>query len=190
MALRYSRSFGGVDFGLSYSRGAAREPFLIPSLNKNGESVLLPSYEQINQAALDLQGFCGSWLVKAEALCRTGYGRSFAATTLGFEYTVVGVFESAVDLGVSGEYVFDDRQEDRASLFNNDTMTGVRLAFNDAASSEILLGLVQDLDHSSRLLTLEAGRRINDFFRVNVEAVFFMDGATDIVDSALDDDDF
>ncbi len=190
VALRYSRSFGGVDFGISSFRGTSREPFLLAGLDKNGEAVLIPYYEQINQTALDLQGVFGSWLVKAEAFYRSGYGRDFAAVTLGFEYTLVGVVDTNLDLGLIGEYVFDDRQEDRAGLFNNDLMAGLRLAFNDASSSEILLGVVQDLDHSSRLLSLEAGRRIQERLRLNVEATCFMDGARVSIDKAFVDDDF
>ncbi len=190
VALRYSHSLGDIDFGLSFFKGTSREPFLIASLDKGGNPVLRPYYEQINQTSLDLQGVFGSWLVKAEALYRTGYGRGFVATTLGFEYTLVGIFDSGLDLGLIGEYVFDDRQQDRAGLFNNDLMAGMRLAFNDAASSEILLGVIQDLDHGSRLLTVEAGRRLSDFSRLNLEAAFFMDGATGSVDNALGDDDF
>jgi hypothetical protein len=190
VALRYSRSLGSLDIGLSSFQGTSREPFLIPALNKNGDPVLLPFYEQINQTAVDLQGVLGSWLVKAEAFYRTGYGRSFFATTFGFEYTLLGIYDSEMDLGLIGEYVFDDREHDRATLFNNDLMAGLRLAFNDAASSQILLGLVQDLEHSSRLFTVEAGRRIYENVRVNLEIALFMDGALGSVDNALGDDDF
>lgn len=190
VALRYSQSMGDVDFGLSFFQGTSREPFLIPGLDKDGNPVLLPSYEQVSQAALDLQGVFGSWLVKAEAFYRSGYGRSFAATTLGFEYTLVGIFDSGLDLGFLGEYVFDDRQQDRAGLFNNDIMAGMRLVLNDAASSDILFGVVQDLEQSSRFLTVEAARRLNDQFLLTLEAAFFMDGKTNAVDSFLADDDF
>ncbi|MBU0682369.1 MAG: hypothetical protein KKD73_13210 [Proteobacteria bacterium] len=190
VALRYSRSLGSLDVGLSTFQGTSREPFLLPALNKNGDPVLLPFYEQINQTAVDLQGVFGSWLVKAEALYRTGYGRDFFAATGGFEYTLVGIYDSAMDLGLIGEYVFDDREHDRATLFNNDLMAGLRLAFNDAASSQILLGLVQDLEYSSRLLTVEAGRRLHENVRLNLEVALFMDGATGSVDNALGDDDF
>lgn len=190
VALRYSNSLAAIDFGLSFFKGTSREPFLTPSLDRRGEIVLLPYYEQISQTALDLQGVFGSWLVKAEAFYRSGYGRDFAAATFGFEYTLVGIFDSSLDLGLLCEYVFDDRQEDRAALFNNDLMAGMRLAFNDIASSQLLLGIVQDLNHSSRLLTVEAGRRLNDYFHLNLEAALFMDGAVGTVDSDLSDDDF
>lgn len=190
VALRYSHSLGAVDYGLTFFSGTSREPFLLATVTDRAEAVLQPFYEQIDQAALDLQGVYGSWLIKGEALYRSGYGRSFAATTLGFEYTLVAVFDSGMDLGLLGEYVFDDRSQDRAGLFDNDLMAGLRLAFNDAASSEILVGLVQDLNQSSRLLTVEAGRRIHDYVRINLEAACFMDGASSVVDKALGDDDF
>ncbi len=190
IAFRYSHSLGAVDFGLSYFRGTSREPFLTPSFNYKNEPVLIPFYEQISQTSLDLQGVFGSWLIKGEAFYRRGYGRPFAATTFGFEYTFVGVFDSNLDLGIIGEYVFDDREEEREGIFNNDAMGGLRLAFNDAASSESLFGVIQDLEHSSRLLTLEAGRRFSDTLRLNIEAACFMDGDHESVDNALRDDDF
>ncbi|MEN8257685.1 MAG: hypothetical protein ABFS09_07465 [Thermodesulfobacteriota bacterium] len=190
VSLRYSHSLGAVDFGLSYFRGTSREPFLIAGLNYKDEPILTPYYEQISQTSLDLQGVYGSWLIKAEAFYRRGYGRPFAAATFGFEYTLVGVFETDLDLGIIGEYVFDDREKVRQGLFNNDLMGGLRLAFNDAASSEILIGIVQDVEQSSRLLTLEAGRRFSDFLRLNLEGTCFMDGAKESVDNSLRDDDF
>jgi hypothetical protein len=52
------------------------------------------------------------------------------------------------------------------------------------------LGLVQDLEHSSRLFTVEAGRRIYENVRVNLEIALFMDGALGSVDNALGDDEF
>lgn len=190
VALRFSRSLAGLDLGLAYFRGTSREPWLVAALNDRGEAVLRPSYEQISQASLDLQAVFGPWLLKAEALHRSGAGRDFAAGIAGFEYTLVGLFDSDLDLGLLGEYVFDDRQQDRAGLFDNDLMAGLRLAFNDAASSQILVGLVQDMEHSFRLLTVEAGRRLTDRLHLNIEAVFFMAGAAAGMESALADDDF
>jgi hypothetical protein len=190
VALRYSRSLAGLDVGLAYFRGTSREPWLVAAFNDRGEAVLRPSYEQIGQASLDLQAVFGPWLLKAEALHRTGAGRDFAAITAGFEYTLVGLFDSDLDLGLLGEYVFDDRPKDRVGIFDHDLMAGLRLAFNDAASSQILVGLVQDLEHSSRLLTVEAGRRLADRFHLNAEAVFFMGGAASGIEAALADDDF
>lgn len=190
MALRYSHWLGPLDFGLSWFRGTSREPFFRPGLDRRGQPLLRPFYEQITQTGLDLQGVAGAWLFKGEAFYRTGFGRDFAAATCGFEYTFYALFENRLGLGIIGEYVFDDRQEGRQVLFDNDLMVGLRLAFSNAASSEILLGLVQDLDHSARLLTMEAGHRLNSSWRVDVEAALFMEAAPSQVDRALAEDDF
>ncbi|PLX50558.1 MAG: hypothetical protein C0613_03660 [Desulfobulbaceae bacterium] len=190
VALRYSHWLGPLDFGLSWFRGTSREPFFRPGLDSRGRPLLRPLYEQITQTGIDLQGVAGAWLLKGEALYRSGFGRDFAAATCGFEYTCYALFENRLDLGIIGEYVFDDRQKERQVLFDNDLMVGLRLAFNNAASSEILLGLVQDLDHSARLLTIEAGHRLNNSWRIDVEAALFMDAAPSQVDRALADDDF
>ncbi len=175
LALRYSHTLGDMDFGLYHFMGTSREPSLSAGLDAGGRPVLIPFYEQINQTGLDLQYVSGEWLWKGEALYRSGQGRNFSATTLGFEYTFTGIMNTSMDLGVIGEYVFDDRDEGAATPYNNDLMIGMRLAVNDAASTEILAGVIQDIDISSRVFTLEASRRFGDNTKLSLEAVLFAD---------------
>ena len=56
----------------------------------------------------------------------------------GFEYTFVGIMDTALDLGVLSEYHYDDRDELSMSIFQDDIAIGARLAFNDVQSSEAL----------------------------------------------------
>lgn len=175
-ALRYSHTLGDMDIGLYHFLGTSRDPVLIPEQNGSGRIILIPYYEQIGQTGLDLQLVAGNWLWKGEAFYRTGMGRSFAATTFGFEYTFVGIAETAMDLGLISEYVFDDRYDGRSPVvYDHDVMLGMRLAVNDADSTELLLGLIQDLEKSSKIITLEASRRIGDNVKVNLEGSFFVD---------------
>ncbi len=174
LALRYSQSFGDADVGLYHFIGTGREPTLIPAV-EGSELVLIPYYEQIQQTGLDIQMVAGNWLWKAEALYRSGQGRPFAATTFGFEYTFYSIADSQLDLGVLGEYVFDDRAAEFASPYNNDIMVGLRLALNDAESTELLMGLIKDVELSTWFYSLEAARRLGENWKLTLDALFFVD---------------
>lgn len=190
-ALRFSHTLADVDFGLYQFLGTSREPVLMPGLDSNGRMVLIPYYEQMSQTGLDMQMALGNWLWKGEALYRSGQGRSFAATTLGFEYTFVGLADSAMDLGLIGEMVFDDRDSGRTpTIYDNDIMTGLRLAVNDANSTEILLGMIYDFRLESKMIALEASSRVGDNVKVNLESSFFFDMSDKDPIHGLADDDF
>lgn len=189
VALRYSHTLMDMDFGLYYFQGTSREPLLSPLVKQN-EIRLVPYYEQMAQFGLDLQYVTGRWLWKMEALYRSGQGRSFSAAVGGVEYTLVGLFDSSMDLGLIGEYVFDDRQDTYATVYDNDVMFGVRLAVNDLASSEFLLGLVKDTRSRSLMTTFEASRRLTDWCTLDVSAVVFNRIVSDDVAYVLREDDF
>ncbi|MBU1233912.1 MAG: hypothetical protein KKC77_13555, partial [Proteobacteria bacterium] len=141
LALRYSTSLANSDIGLYYFNGTARDPVLLFSLDHAGAPILFPYYEQIGQSGLDLQLVAGEWLFKGEALYRIGQSRSFAATTFGFEYTLPGLGNSMMDLGMIGEYVYDDRDNGwLPTIYDNDLMAGLRLSVNDIDDSTILVG--------------------------------------------------
>jgi hypothetical protein len=178
-----------MDFGIYYFQGTAREPLLTPFI-KHGEIRLAPYYEQIGQTGVDLQYVAGRWLWKFEGLHRFGQGRSFAAMVGGFEYTVVGILDSSMDLGLLSEYVFDDRQDAYATPYNNDIMCGLRLAVNDMASSEILFGIIKDIKNSSIITSLEASRRLSDWCKFEVTAVLFNDIDDKDISYSLREDDF
>jgi hypothetical protein len=176
-SLRASTNFADADVGLSYFRGTARDPVLLPSFDQaSGTALLYPYYQQINQTGLDIQLIAEECLLKGEAYYRTGQSRSYVATTFGFEYTFVGVAETMMDMGIIGEYVFDDRDTGwLPTLFENDIMGGIRLTVNDMASSTLLLGLIRDLDSGSTIISIETSRRLGDAVRINLDASFFVD---------------
>ncbi len=133
----------------------------------------------------------GEWLLKGEAYYRTGQSRSYAATTFGVEYTVTGIGGSMMDLGLIGEYVFDDRNTGwLPTIYENDIMGGLRLSVNDMDDSNVLLGVIRDLDSGSTIIALEASRRLGESFRINLDASFFIN--MDLQDPAfsLAKDDF
>ena len=175
-ALRYSHTFGDIDMGLSQFVGTNRDPTLLDGTDSNGDDIKIPKYEQIKQTSLDVSYVVGEWLWKLESLYRTGQGNEdYFAWAGGFEYTSVGVFESSMDLGLVGEWLYDDREDDADTAFENDIAGGLRLTVNDAASSEALLGWVQDVDTSARLLFLEASRRFGNNWLLNIEMRLSLD---------------
>lgn len=189
-AARYSHSIAGLDFGISHFRGIDREPQLLTGLNNSGQPILIPYYVRTNQTGLDLQLATGRWLWKFEGLHRTGQGDDFFAGTGGLEYTLFDIFERGYDLGIIGELVRDSRGELATTAMENDVMFGLRLALNNAASTEILIGLAQDLDSAARIITLEAGHRLTDNLKLHIEAGLFLDAPIDDLLYNLRDDDY
>lgn len=189
-ALRYSHTFGTCDVGISQFFGTSREPSLLETDAGPGETRLYPYYPQIIQTGVDLQMVQGEWLWKGETLYRSGQGRDFFATTFGVEYTLYGMLGSSMDLGILGEYIFDDRDETIATAFDNDVMLGLRWTANDAAGTKLLAGIIKDLNHSSVGATLEASRRFGEFIKLQLTGYMF--GNTDEKDPffSLKKDDF
>jgi len=189
-AIRYSHTVGDWDVGVHYFRGTGREPTLLMEVNEEREPVLIPYYEQINQAGLDLQRVAGSWLLKLEALYRTGQGDDFFAAVGGAEYTFFGLRGTSMDLGLFGDWAYDSRGGDATTVYENDAMLGLRLALNDPAGTELLAGVIQDVESSARALRLEASRRIGSRWRATLEAWAFLDCPEDDLLYSLRDDDF
>ncbi len=195
-AARYSHTLGDWDFGIYHFIGTSRDPSFIPGTDGAGNPVVLPVYQQIQQTGLDVSYVAGNWLWKLEALYRKGQGdrrglarNDYAAATGGFEYTFTGIFETQMDLGVVAEYLFDERRDFALTPFENDVAGALRLAVNDAASTELLFGWVQDIDTDARFLFLEASRRIGDQWTLDIELRAFLDQPPTAFLFALRDDD-
>jgi len=187
--VRYSHTLGGWDLGIYHFNGTGREPTLLPGKNDNGNPVLIPFYEQINQTGVDVSYVTGSWLWKLEALQRFGQGKRFVAWTGGFEYTFTGIMETAMDLGVLAEWMYDERGKKAFTPFDNDIAYGLRLTFNDVDSTDLLFGWVQDVRNSARFLFLEASRRFSDHWKASLEIrTFFSQPADDTFFSLRNDD--
>ena len=189
-AFRYSHYVGVLDFGVSYFTGTGREPTLLPGTDSGGQPVLIPFYELIDQTGVDLQVVAGQWLLKLEAIQRTGQGEDFMALTGGFEYTFTGLGGSAVDLGFIGEWAYDDRGEAATTPNEDDIMAAVRIAFNDPSGSEVLAGMALDTDSSARIISVEASRRFGSSVKASLEAYAFVDLPTGDPLYYLRDDDY
>jgi hypothetical protein len=189
-AARWTRTFGDVDLGVSHFWGTSREPRFVLGLDRPGVPVLVPFYEVIHQTGVELLATDGDWVWKLEAMRRSGQGDTFHALTGGFEYTLVGVAGSSADLGLLAELVYDERGEVAPTAFESDVFVGVRLALNDAQSTEVLAGIVRDLDSEAALFNLEGSRRLGDRWTLEVEARIWSRVSPSDAQFFLRDDDY
>lgn len=189
-ALRWSHTLGDWDVALAYFNGTARAPVLTPSLNAAGEPVLTPVYNQSQQLSLSVQAIIDSWILKLEALRREGTDIDSTDAVGGFEYTLVGIFGSALDLGVLMEYNYDNRGRDALTAFQNDLFAGARLTFNDVQSSDLLAGVFYDLDYHTASVRVEASRRLGASWKLTGELQTFNAGDANDLGYALRDDDY
>lgn len=174
VAVRYSNIIGNWDIGLSHFSGTSREPNFVLSTNGDGNSVFLPKYEIIDQTGLDLQYTNEGWLLKLEAITRSGQGDRFVAFTSGFEYTFYGVVGSNLDFGLLSEYQFDDRSNVAPATFaDNDIFIGGRLTLNDIQDSQLLAGFSFDNNDSSSAIFVEASRRFGNNWKAEADMRLF-----------------
>jgi hypothetical protein len=190
-AVRWSQYIGNVDYGVYWFDGTSRDPLLFPD-SSDAETLLAPYYPLIRQAGLDAQYTGEAWLWKLEAIARDfrdARWTDFEAAVGGFEYTFVGINDSAADLGVLLEYHWDSRGVESDRVFQNDLFAGARFTLNDVDSTEVLAGLFWDLDYDSPSFRVEASRRFGDGIKVNLEAQWFGDiPDADPLSSFRDDD--
>ena len=201
VAFRYQQYFNnGLELALSHFSGTSREPLLLPealspqqlqsllltgSLPAGSDPELVPLYNVIDQTGLELQYLNNGWLWKLEAITRSGQGDRFTALDGGFEYTQVGVLDSAADLGWLLEYLWEDRDELLASPFQDDVLLATRFTFNDVASTEILAGVIYDLENDEKAINLESSRRFGNNLKASLEARFYTDTAKPLSASEL-----
>lgn len=216
-ALRWAHSFDAWDVGLHYFNGTSRDPALTPVVTATGP-VLAPRYSLLTQAGIDAQGLYGDLAIKTEIVHKTGVEiESHAEAVAGLEYTVVGFLSplqeneklpeswctqdtrnplkklacnDRLDLGLVLEYLWDQRGTASNQPFQNDLLAGFRFAFNDAASSDALLGVIQDLDKGATTLSFEASTRLFESYRLKVLGQKFFNTEDDTVFSAFENESF
>ena len=165
-AARWSNTLGDWDVGLSYFNGTSREPrFFVSGVGP--PSMFGVIYDQIEQVGLDVQASIESWLFKLETISRSGQASHFIASATGVEYTLVGINDSQVDVGVIVEYLYDERD---TSPFQNDLVLGARFALNDAESSELLVSAIFDLEGDGQNFNIEGSSRIARNMTLSIEA--------------------
>ena len=175
LAARYSHYIDDWEFGITVFSGTGREPtdFSFTGFTPAGVAVVIPVYSLINQVGLDSQAFFGDWTWKLEAAnmeVRSGAKKGINSfkTVAGFEFTLVGIAESNVDLGFVVEYHYSDERINN-TIFNNDLATALRFALNDAQSTEVLAGFTTDLDSQTIASFIEASRRLGDSWTLEAQ---------------------
>ena len=182
-AARATAAAGSLDVGLSGFAGLSREPAFRPTV-PGGPTV--PVYDRILQAGLDGQYTEGAALWKLEAIYRDDQlgpwiaqardfeRQDYLAATGGIEYTLFGIADSAADLGLIGEYAWDQRRADAATGFQNDAIVGLRLTMNDVADTAGLLTASIDLETAETFLYAEFDRRLSSNYTIEVKAGAFL----------------
>lgn len=196
LAVRYRRTLGDLDLGAYVFMGTNRDPLLAPAdfldPNDTANPRLIPFYERTTQLGLDATWARGNWLWKLEARYRDGYLDPYFAATGGLEYTFYRFAGGKSDVGLVAEYVYDQRGDDpeMTSIFDDDVFLGLRLAPNDLAGTQVLVGFMQDVSDAENALSIEASRRFGNHWRLSLDVWFFLNAPKDNVIYYLRDDDF
>jgi len=168
-AIRYNYSFDFIDIGLSHFYGTGREPFF--QFDNQGNINAL--YPIISQTGLDLQITQNAFLWKLESIYRSSDYQDFIALTAGLEFTISNIKNSGLDIGLIGEYLYDDRGQLALSALQNDIFYGSRIAFNDTRDTAILIGKIADLESGGNILSIEATRRLGNSWKLEIEGRAF-----------------
>lgn len=170
-AFRWQYYVGAFDIGVSHFYGNGREPLFIftPSGNINA------FYPVIHQTGIDVQITHEAFLWKLESIYRNADAQDFIALVAGVEYTFSNIDGNGLDIGLLGEYLYDERDELALTALQNDVFFGSRIAFNDVQDTSILIGGIKDLEASSTIFSIEASRRFGTTWTVDLEARIFND---------------
>lgn len=195
VAVRYSDTIGSADIGISVFDGTNREPSIRPHPEptrlipdpESGHPIpdpkpnsLRPHYEQIRQYGLDVGMTLGDFLLKFEAIRRTGASnikmmkQDYSSYLVGTEYTFYSVFESNTNVIVLGEWIYDDRGVNSTTALQNDFFVATHINLNDVNGTEFTISYLQDRDYDSKTMTFEARRRLNDEWTMELEAIDFL----------------
>ena len=196
LASRYSNNINDLDIGLTWFEGTSREPTFTLGIDPFGSPVLIPNYHQIRQLGIDAQFVTGAWLLKTESYWREGELNSvsleedYLATVSGFEYILFNVNDTSMDMSLMFEGLFDSRGKNANVATEKDLFSAFQINFNDEQNTNILVGIFQDLNNSTRNIVLEAGRRLAEDIYLEMESTFFLDTHESDPQFSLSDDSY
>ena len=177
VAARWSAYAGPFEWAVSAFVGTGREPQYFLA-GPPEAPVLVPRYDLIRQAGLEVQWTAEAWLWKAEGIVRGGQGSTYAAFTGGFERILFGVGGGRMDVALLGEYSHDGRDDRTLTWFDDDVFAGARVVLNDRGGSEIVAGFLADLGSDGHYAVAEAGTRLGERLRLET-AVRLYDGSAE-----------
>ena len=196
LASRYSNNINDLDIGLTWFEGTSREPTFTLGIDPFGSVVLVPNYHQIRQFGIDAQFVIGAWLLKTESYWREGelnavsLEEDYFATVGGFEYVLFNLGDTSLDMSLMFEFLFDSRGANANVSTEKDLFSAFQINFNDEQNTNLLVGLFQDLNNSTRNIVLEAGRRLGEDIYLETESTFFLDTHESDPQIALSDDSY
>lgn len=174
-ALRYETSVGIADIGAFAYDGASREEAIVHNGTGFG-----PYYSQVQQIGLDAQFTFGSSVAKAELRHtsnqrdRLGNQGSGFAASIGAEHTFYGVLGTAGDVTAAFEYAWDERGKQSWQNNQNDLYAGIRWSLQNAADTQLELGLQRDFDFNTSALRIGFEHRIVDGLKLTSSAIFWL----------------
>lgn len=184
-AMRFSKTIDNIDLGLTLFHGQQRDA----QLRLNSSTMeLYAYYDTITQVGFDGLIAIADWILKMEVMSRSIDGMTHAAFTGGFEYTLVGIFQSTTDLGLILETAIQNHR-DRYSPMSSEIIVGSRFAFNDVMNSEILAGIIYDTHLESTVFSIEGSRRLSDQLKISIEGRVYHDMHQNDPLAFLDDED-
>lgn len=174
--------------GLGPSREELEQQYIADAM---ADVVMVPHYDQIVQFGLDAQWIAGAAAWKLEARYRQQQDEWQLAGVAGVEYSLGTYVNDLIDAGLLVEFLYDDRDLTQyLSLFEEDVFIGMRLLGNDAAGTQLLGGVIIDIDNTDQFWSLEASRRFGNNFRGAIELRAYEPGDDAQATDFLDDLDF
>ncbi|WP_353348111.1 hypothetical protein [Oceaniserpentilla sp. 4NH20-0058] len=192
VAARFYTYIDEFEYAVSLFHGTSREAAVGFDLIQNK---LLPYYPEITQLGVEMQYLAEGWAWKFEGIVRDGMPESslngfpvvfdginlsvaesdeYFATTAGFEYTQVGIWDTRIDLGWVVEHIYDSRSSDVSpTTFDNEVLLATRWAANDAESSILLAGVLLDEKEGDYSLSVEGSTRVLQNMTMAIEARIF-----------------
>jgi hypothetical protein len=164
-AVRWSRTFGPVDLGVSHLQGTLREPRFVTATDGEGIAVLTPFYDLGSQTGIDAQAVTGRWVWKLEALTATPETGRYLAAVGGVELGV-GDF-----LGLFLEYAWDSRGAEATTSFGSDLFAGGRLFLPDG---QVRLGGFVDTESFNTAIAADVEWRLGSAMTIGVEMRAFL----------------
>lgn len=170
VALRWSANWQDLEWAASYFTGTDRDPDFRFDATSNK---LIPVYGQSRQLGLELQYIYKDLLAKAEVLRKDSFVYDYySAATVGIEYTLSNIAKG-MDIGLLYEWLYDSRDQASATAMVDASFYGSRVAVNDEASTQILLGAIFSNETADlSLFRVEASRRIHQSISLGVEMNF------------------
>ena len=195
-AARAQFLIGDLEAAVSHFYGTSRDPGFDVVLDGAVPLALTPTYDQINQTAVELRAIAFNNVLKAEAFRRTGDDPfddedAIYGVAGGIERDFVRIFDSDVGLTLFGEYYYDNRSSAdpvAPAPLDNDIFVGGRFVFNDLADTQLLVGGTIDLDSQATLMSMELKRRLGDNLQLILEGDAFVNGDDDPLQTAFQND--